>query len=99
MQTELSGIAAFGRAALVYDGAGKTLATSKVKIPDDDTLNCVTGVPLKEKVNGMVWLAVHTGEAFGGVLTVTHPAGNPPPTGYSASMFNPPGLVPAFTLA
>jgi len=68
----------------------------KVKMPDEDTLYCVTGEPLKLNENGIVSVLDQLGDELELPKIVFHPAGIPfaPPggPGYSASVFNPPGL-------
>ena len=90
-QTDASGTEADGSIALVAPGTVAALVV-KVNTPVDDTLYPVTGLALKLKVNGIVWLADQVGVETEGPKMDVHVADNPPPNGNSSSVFIPPGF-------
>tara|TARA_B100001093_G_C26579560_1_gene906673 strand:+ start:255 stop:539 length:285 start_codon:yes stop_codon:yes gene_type:complete len=87
----LLGIAGSGIVALLKPGIIVELM-SKVKTPEEETLNWSTKLLLKVNGNGMLSIADHTGEELPAGNNTSHEASNPDPKGYSSSMFNPPGL-------
>ena len=88
---ELSGIEASGIAALVYDGA-LVADVVNVRTPDDETLYCVTGLPLKLKVKGIVSVVDHVGDALLPPRILVQEGSRPLPRGYSLNVFIPPGF-------
>lgn len=91
MQTELSGKEADGNAELLTSG---TVVADGVKVstPEDDTLKSVTGFPLKLNVKGIVTTLDQAGVVAGPERIFDHPAGCPPPSGYSKSVLRPFGF-------
>jgi hypothetical protein len=82
---------AFGIVAFELAGADAA-DVEKVKTPEEDTLYCVTGFPLKLKENGIDSVEDHVGDELLPERIVAQPAGRPLPLGYSASVLSPPGF-------
>jgi hypothetical protein len=90
MQIDLSGITELGKAELLVPGT-VVADVVKVKTPVDETLYCVTGLPSKLNVNGMVWLADQVGEDTAGPKIDVQPSADHV-FEYSLSVFKPPGF-------
>ena len=91
MTIELSGIATLGIDAFVYPGA-VVAAVVNVRIPEDDTLYCVTGNPLKLKLKGIVSVVDHVAEVLLGPRRLVQDDDRPLPKGNSSNVFNPLGF-------
>jgi hypothetical protein len=87
----LSGIAGSGIVTLPKPGTIVALM-SKVKTPDDETLNWSTKLLLKVNGKGILSETDHTGEVLPAGNRTFHDVSNPDPKGYSLSIFNPPGF-------
>ena len=88
---ELSGIAGSGIVTLPNPGIIVELI-SKVKTPEDETLNWFTTLLLKVNGKGILSITDHTGDELPAGNKIFHDVSKPDPNGYSLSIFNPPGL-------
>jgi|TARA_Y100000385_G_scaffold212300_1_gene220541 hypothetical protein len=87
----LLGIAGSGIVTLPNPGIIVELI-SKVKTPEDETLNWSTKLLLKVNGKGMLSITDQTGEILPAGKSTFHEVSNPDPKGYSLSIFSPPGL-------
>jgi|TARA_B110000902_G_scaffold221667_1_gene257369 hypothetical protein len=88
---ELLGIAGSGIVTLPNPGTIVALI-SKVKTPEDETLNWSTILLLKLNEKGILSIADQTGEELPAGNITSHNVSRPEPKGYSLSIFNPPGF-------